>query len=143
MEEIILHAKQGPPVSKLVGHHIVTTKALTSASIVETYKKPPSRRITGKQKMSQYAAKRELMEAVRIAKKQTKREGKKTLRKVVNDLHIQANGHTVAMKASLRAQINAAADKLMEQLDENGIEATQQQAMGKILGLLIANDIVK
>ena len=65
MEEIILKAKMGPPVSKLVNHHFVVTKEVSSASLVETLK---NRRITGKQSLNTNMIKRELVAAVRHAR---------------------------------------------------------------------------
>ena len=54
----------GPPVSKLVGNHVVVSKALENASIVETHK---SRRITGKQSLNATMVRRELIAAVQAA----------------------------------------------------------------------------
>jgi len=66
MEEIILKAKMGPLVSKLVGNHTVVSKALEDASIVETHK---NRRITGKQSLKAAMVRREVLAAVKAARK--------------------------------------------------------------------------
>jgi len=78
MEEIILKAKMGPPVSKLVGNHVVVEKTLQNASIVETHK-GQNRRITDKKPISHAMLERRIKAAVDDAKGKTKAQGQLTL----------------------------------------------------------------
>ena len=141
MEEIILKAKMGPPVSKLVHHHIVVTKELSSASLVETRK---MRRINRKQIMNTTAAKRELIEAVRIAKKQTKREGKKTLKRIVDGIHINANKNLApAIKADTLEKIHVLIEEIMGESVTADNEYTTTLRAGKIVALMRTLEVIK
>ncbi len=136
-----MKAKMGPPVSKLVNHHVVVTKELTSASLVETYKK---RKIVGKQSPSEYEAKRELIEAVRIARRQTKREGKKTLKRIVDGIHINANKNLApAIKADTLEKIHVLIEEIMGESVTADNEYTTTLRAGKIVALMRTLEVIK
>jgi hypothetical protein len=139
MEEIILKAKMGPPVSKLVNHHVVVTKELSSASLVETHK---SRRITGKQSLNANTVKRELVAAVRHARKQTKREGKATMKKVVDGIVSLANTHGANLKAKYIAELRMIATELVESIYEPNEEAERVQRLNQIVNILRLNGAI-
>ena len=139
MEEIILKAKMGPPVSKLVNHHVVVTKALTSASLVETHK---SRRITGKQSLNATMVKRELIAAVRHARKQTKREGKITMKKVVDGIVSNANALGANLKAKYIAQLRTIATELVETVYEPNDEEERVHRLNQIVNILRLNGAI-
>ena len=139
MEEIILKAEMGPPVSKLVNNHVVVTKALSSASLVETHK---SRRITGKQSLNATMVKRELVAAVRHARKQTKREGKATMKTAVDASASLANAHGATLKAKFIAQLKTIATELVESEYEPNDEAERIQRLNQIVNILRTNGAI-
>ena len=140
MEEIILKAKMGPPVSKLVNHQVVVTKELSSASLVKTHR---NRRISGKQNLNTYMIKRELVAAVRHARKQTKREGKLTMKKVVDGIVSNANTQGTYSKAPIVAKINAMIYDLMDEGSGNDSEIATAQRVGKIMALIKSVEVIK
>ena len=139
MEEIILKAKAGPPVSRLVGNHVEVTKALENASIVETHK---SRRITGKQSLNATMVRRELIATVKAAKNKTKREGKQLMDKAVAGLVILANKQAIDIKAKHHTQIRKIANDLLGVDYEPAGKQEQDAMLGKIMDILKTNGAI-
>ena len=136
MEEIILKAKAGPPVSRLVGNHVEVTKGLVDASIVETHKK---RRITGKQSLNANMVRRELLAVVQAAKKKTKREGKQLMDETVVKLVTLANKQGADIKAKFIDELQSIAVDLT--LSE-GDPTKKEKALKRIFVILRANGVI-
>jgi uncharacterized protein YicC (UPF0701 family) len=143
MEEIILKAKAGPPVSKLVGNHVEVTKALENASIVETHK---SRRITGKQSLNATMVRRELIATVKAAKNKTKREGKQLMKEAVDGLMEQANTMGKNLKADLHRQLKTLTSELVglkyDPEHERADREEQIVRLTQVVALLRTNGVI-
>jgi hypothetical protein len=143
MEEIILKAKAGPPVSKLVGNHIEVTKTLENASIVETQK---SRRITGKQSLNATIVRRRLNAAVKAGKDKTRAQGKQELKRVVDGLVDHANTMGVALKAGFKRQLLTLTNDLVELTIDPAHERADREEqivrLNQVVGLLRTNGVI-
>jgi uncharacterized protein YicC (UPF0701 family) len=143
MEEIILKAKAGPPVSRLVGNHVEVTKALENASIVEKHTK---RRITGKQSLNATMVRRELLATVKAAKEKTKAEGKKLMKQAVDGLMEQANTHGKNLKADFHRQMKTLTNELVELKYDPAHERADREEqivrLNQVLALLRANGVI-
>jgi hypothetical protein len=99
MEEIVLKAKMGPPVTKIVGGDIVVEKSLQGASLLERHK-GANRRIRGKQGLANVVTEQRIREATEATKSKTKQEAAVHLRTSVDGLVRMANemGEKLAKK---------------------------------------------
>jgi hypothetical protein len=136
MDEIILKAKAGPPVSRLVGNHVEVTKGLVDASIVE---KHANRRITGKQSLTAAMVRRELIATVKAAKKKTKKEGKKLMDEAVNGMAENANKHGATIKANHLKQLKKIAAELLGVDYESSGTDGQTATLQRVMDILRAN----
>jgi len=143
MEEIILKAKAGPPVSKLVGNHVEVTKGLVDATIVEKHK---SRRITGKQSLKAAMVRRELIATVKAARDKTKREGKQLMKEAVDGLIEQANTHGKNLKADFHRQLKTLTNELVEsKYDPEHERADREEQivrLNQVVALLRTNGVI-
>jgi predicted secreted Zn-dependent protease len=104
MEQIILRAKIGQPVTKIVGRDVVIEKPLSAASLVER-RIGANRRLKGKQPLQAATVERRIRAAVAEAKGKTKAEGAAHLKLVVDGLISHANKMGGAMEATHKQQI--------------------------------------
>jgi succinate dehydrogenase/fumarate reductase flavoprotein subunit len=105
MEEIVLSAKIGPPVTKIVGGDIVVEKALKGASLTERHK-GANRRIVGKQSLTNIVTEARIEGATRHAKSKTKKEAKEKLKNIVNGIHLNANQMDATTKSKSKVEID-------------------------------------
>jgi len=104
MEEIVLRAKIGPPVTKIVGRDVVIEKPLAAASLVERHL-GANRRLKGKQPLQAATVERRIQAAVAEAKGKTKAEGAAHLKLVIDGLISHANKMGGAMEATHKQQV--------------------------------------
>jgi hypothetical protein len=105
MDQIILQAKVGPPVSRIVGGDIMVEKAIRG-SIIEKHK-GANRRLRGKQSMQASVAHRQLNAAVDKAKNRTKAEGEAILKRAVDGLEKQMNKEGKRLSDNYRHDVDA------------------------------------
>ena len=139
MEEIILKAKAGPPVSRLVGNHVEVTKGLVDATIVEKHTK---RRITGKQSLNAAMVRRELIATVKAASKKTKRQGKHLVKEAVDGLMTLANKQGVDLKANFVRQLHTIASELAETNYGPANKEEQIARLKQVVDILRANGAI-
>ena len=105
MEEIVLKAKIGPPVTRIVGGDIVVEKPLQGASLVERHA-GANRRITGKQSMAKAVTERRIGAATAATKSKTKGEAAEQLRLSVDGLVRQANEMGEKLKKKNKEEVD-------------------------------------